>query len=309
MRFAWLGIVVMYLVFGLVAEAGAPRISPRPQVRDPVVKTPDNGSLIGAGRVAVYYHADTRPRARTQHQSTKAPVVLGRNVTLQSSLATTVPVYNSPRPETRPLHLGRTEGVTRIKAAASKNQSRVAKLGTPAISRNGAVCGDRRIRGKALAPIKGTKRGCGLAQPVQITSINGIRLSQASTMDCTTAKTLAVWVTNSVTPSVGRRGGGLAGLQVAAHYSCRTRNSKKGAKISEHGKGHAIDISGLTLADGTKITVKKGWNVRRDHRLLAAIRAQACGPFGTVLGPGADRYHSDHFHLDTARYRGGPYCR
>jgi hypothetical protein len=27
------------------------------------------------------------------------------------------------------------------------------------------------------------------------------------------------------------------------------------------------------------------------------------------LGPDADRYHQDHFHLDTASHRSGPYCR
>jgi hypothetical protein len=42
--------------------------------------------------------------------------------------------------------------------------------------------------------------------------------------------------------------------------------------------------------------------MRRMHR-------GACGPFGTVLGPEADRYHQDHFHFDTARYRSGSYCR
>jgi len=28
-----------------------------------------------------------------------------------------------------------------------------------------------------------------------------------------------------------------------------------------------------------------------------------------VLGPEAARYHQDHFHFDTARYRSGSYCR
>jgi hypothetical protein len=38
------------------------------------------------------------------------------------------------------------------------------------------------------------------------------------------------------------------------------------------------------------------------------MRKAACGPFNTVLGPGSDPFHGDHFHLDTARGR-GPYCR
>ena len=33
------------------------------------------------------------------------------------------------------------------------------------------------------------------------------------------------------------------------------------------------------------------------------------GGFGTVLGPESDQFHQDHFHFDTARHRGGPYCR
>jgi len=128
-------------------------------------------------------------------------------------------------------------------------------------------------------------------------------------MDCATARTLTAWLTKSVRPTVGRRGGGLDAVKVAAHYSCRTRNSQKGAKISEHGKGHAIDISGLVLADGSTITVQDAWKTWKDKKLLASIRAQACGPFGTVLGPGSDKFHHDHLHLDTARYRSGAYCK
>ena len=37
--------------------------------------------------------------------------------------------------------------------------------------------------------------------------------------------------------------GNLVEMRVAAHYSCRSRNNIKGAKISEHGKGRAIAIA------------------------------------------------------------------
>jgi hypothetical protein len=40
------------------------------------------------------------------------------------------------------------------------------------------------------------------------------------------------------------------------------------------------------------------------------IRAAACGPFMTVLGPGADAFHDDHLHLDMAMRRSKrAYCR
>ncbi len=94
-----------------------------------------------------------------------------------------------------------------------------------------------------------------------------------------------------------------------ASYSCRTRNSKPGARLSEHAFGHAVDVSGVVLRDGTKLTVLDHWRSSRYGKILKAMHRAACGTFGTVLGPNADRYHQDHFHLDTARYRSGAYCR
>ena len=140
-------------------------------------------------------------------------------------------------------------------------------------------------------------------------SVDGVVLSQQSIMDCTTAKTLRGWVSTALKPAIRNRGGGVKSLSIPSHYSCRTRNSQKGAKISEHGKGRAIDISAINLNDGSRITVQDGWNDLRDKKVLQRLHASACGPFGTVLGPESDRFHKDHFHFDTARYRSGSYCR
>jgi hypothetical protein len=128
-------------------------------------------------------------------------------------------------------------------------------------------------------------------------------------MDCDTAKALDSWVEKGAKPTVGRLGGGLKQINVIAGYSCRSRNSRAGAKLSEHGKGRAIDISGITLANGKTISVLDGWKKRADRKLLERLHKSACGPFGTVLGPKSDRYHQDHFHFDTARHRGGTYCK
>jgi hypothetical protein len=35
-----------------------------------------------------------------------------------------------------------------------------------------------------------------------------------------------------------------------------------------------------------------------DHRLLMALQLTACGYFTTVLGPGANAAHANHYHLD-----------
>ncbi|WP_208352154.1 extensin family protein [Pseudaestuariivita rosea] len=173
----------------------------------------------------------------------------------------------------------------------------------------GSMCGIRGIEGTRIAPIISDTNGCGVANPVSITAVAGVQLSQAATMDCNTARALHTWVTEGAKPAVGRRGGGLDSLRVAAHYVCRTRNHQSGARISEHGRGKAIDISAFILNDGETITVQDGWSSPAYRRILRNMHSSACGPFGTVLGPESDRFHQNHFHFDTAEYRSGPYCR
>lgn len=174
--------------------------------------------------------------------------------------------------------------------------------------RKSSVCGDIDIQGKAVGRVPGKIKACGIKDAVQITSVSGVKLSRPSTMDCGTAKALNKWVDKTVKPTFKRRGP-VVELQVAAHYACRTRNNRKGARVSEHGKGRAIDIAGFRMADGEMVTVLNGWRKNPSQKQLIKVWRGACGPFGTVLGPNSDRYHRDHFHLDTARYRSGPYCR
>nr|WP_254919109.1 extensin family protein [Oceanicola sp. 22II-s10i] len=178
-----------------------------------------------------------------------------------------------------------------------------------AARRQGSVCGDPEIQGVAVGKVAGTLKGCGVVDAVRIQSVAGIGLSTHAVMDCKTAQTLRAWVDSGLRPSVGRHGGGVAQLRVAAHYACRGRNNQKGARISEHGKGRAIDISAFRLRDGTEISVLKDWGNGTKGQILRNLHRTACGPFGTVLGPNSDRFHKDHFHLDTARYRSGSYCR
>lgn len=172
----------------------------------------------------------------------------------------------------------------------------------------GAVCGDPDIQGETVGRVPGRIRGCGIPDAVKVTSVSGVRLSQPSLMNCTTAQALKKWMDYGIKPAFRRRGP-VVELKVAAHYACRTRNSRKGARISEHGKGNAIDISAFTMMDGEVITVLNGWGQGTTLKLLRNVWKSACGPFGTVLGPGSDGYHRDHIHVDTARYRSGPYCR
>ncbi len=181
-------------------------------------------------------------------------------------------------------------------------------MGRPRTQSGAGLCGRGSIRGERIPPVTGAG-ACGIPDPVRITSVSGIGLSRPARMDCRTAQALDDWVRNGVIPVVGRRGGGAVALQVAAGYSCRTRNNQAGAKVSEHGLGRAIDISGIRLASGEVLTVLGDWNSSDAGRIMRELHRRACGPFGTVLGPDSDRFHRDHFHFDTARYRSGSYCR
>jgi hypothetical protein len=174
---------------------------------------------------------------------------------------------------------------------------------------SGRLCGVPGIEGERLATIPGRLNGCGIAEPVRISAINGITFSQQPTLNCQAARALQGWLTEDVVPEVGRRGGGVASVRVIGSYSCRTRNSQPGARLSEHATGNAMDIAGFGLADGSELSVLNGWGRGAEGRILRNLHNAACGQFGTVLGPAADRYHRDHFHVDVASYRSGSYCR
>lgn len=171
----------------------------------------------------------------------------------------------------------------------------------------GQLCGVPGIEGGPVASISNGR--CGIARPVAVRAVSGLRLTTPATIDCNTAKALKTWVDRSLIPSVGARGGGVARIHVMASYACRTRNSQPGAKLSEHALGHAVDIGGVQLNDGSRISVKEHWGRGWKGQILERLWRDACGPFGTVLGPRANRFHHDHFHFDTARYRSGSYCR
>lgn len=178
----------------------------------------------------------------------------------------------------------------------------------PELVTRGAVCGDPSIQGVAIGNVPGSG-ACGIKNAVEVDAVGGVLLSQPSKMNCDTARALKGWVQDDMRPAVGDTGGGVKSLKVAAHYACRTRNSRRGARLSEHAKGNAIDISAFRLADGSEISVLKDWGGGTRGRILKKLHSSACGPFGTVLGPNSDVHHRDHFHFDIANHRGGPYCR
>ncbi|CUH79870.1 Extensin-like protein C-terminus [Tropicibacter naphthalenivorans] len=172
----------------------------------------------------------------------------------------------------------------------------------------GGLCGDPMLVGDVVGSVPGRISGCGIENAVRLRAIGDVTLSQPATIDCNTAKALKTWVEDAAMPAT-KRLGDISGLRVAAHYACRTRNNRPGAKISEHGRGKAIDIAAVQFTDGTELSVLRDWGTGKRGKALREMHGEACGTFGTVLGPGSDGYHKDHFHFDTARHGNGAYCR
>lgn len=89
----------------------------------------------------------------------------------------------------------------------------------------GTVCGDPRIAGTRIAPIRGPGQ-CGIASPVRVTAVAGVQLDPPATIACETAAALADWVGGTVAPTAQRTlGARLSALKIAASYSCRPRNN------------------------------------------------------------------------------------
>ncbi|TCP63057.1 hypothetical protein EV663_101323 [Rhodovulum bhavnagarense] len=254
---------------------------------------PGSGPGTGAGLillVPVHYSAAIRPAPRPLR-----PPLPGRVLEIQTGAG----LARSARPVARPHVMSATPVPTLV-------QTRPAIM---AHGSSGTICGDPAIQGEALPPIEGRIAGCGVARPVRVSSVDGVVLAQPATMECDTARALRDWVNAGVKPVIGRLGGGVASLRIVAGYACRPRNNKPGAKLSEHAAGRAVDVAAIDLRNGVSLSVLNGWSDPVQGKLLRRMHASACGPFGTVLGPDSDGYHRDHFHLDTARYRAGPYCR
>ncbi|MEO0999319.1 MAG: extensin family protein [Pseudomonadota bacterium] len=180
----------------------------------------------------------------------------------------------------------------------------------PRPERVAAICGDPRLEGRRIAAIGPNEAGCGIAEPVELTAVAGVQLTGVpAQVNCTTARALADWVETGLRPADEIAPAPVVSMRVAAAYACRTRNGQQGARLSEHARGNAIDLSSFTLANGMERRVSDGWRRPASDSWFRRIHRAACGPFGTVLGPEADRFHQNHFHFDVARYRSGPFCR
>jgi hypothetical protein len=169
---------------------------------------------------------------------------------------------------------------------------------------------DQRIR--AIATIEPMPRligpeSCGGEDMVRLDAVTrsgGVRidLKPAPVLRCMFAESVAAWLRDEVAPRVEKLGAALRAVETYDSYECRGRNRVPGAKLSEHGKGNAVDLRSFILADG-RVVALTDVSVAKDFR--DELRESACHRFTTVLGPGSDSAHESHIHVDLIERRGG----
>ncbi|HWK67159.1 MAG TPA: extensin family protein [Rhizobiaceae bacterium] len=160
------------------------------------------------------------------------------------------------------------------------------------------------VRYEELPPIDGGGL-CVIDHPVKVSAIGSVQIKPAATLRCEMAATIALWTRRELIPSArARYFSGVKTIHQGSSYSCRPIRGTRTA--SEHSKGNALDIMRIELNNGRDIDVRKpGWFAFRQRGFLNSVRADGCDYFTTVLGPGYDHDHRNHFHFDIKERRNG----
>ena len=116
-----------------------------------------------------------------------------------------------------------------------------------------------RQRLEKIAALKAMPRligpgSCGAEDMVQLEHVllaggKRVDIKSSPMLRCEMAEQFALWVRDDVVTRVAKAGAVLTQLETYDDYNCRSRNRIFGAKVSEHGKGNAVDIRSMTFAD------------------------------------------------------------
>jgi hypothetical protein len=147
---------------------------------------------------------------------------------------------------------------------------------------------------------------CYVENPVKVLALSGgIGMQPPATLNCEMALAFARWTKDELAPAARwRYFSGLKAIHQASSYSCRNINGTRTS--SEHSRGNALDVARFELNSGRDIDVRKpGLFAFRQRGFLNTVRADGCSYFTTVLGPGYNWDHRNHFHFDIKPRRNG----
>lgn len=128
-------------------------------------------------------------------------------------------------------------------------------------------------------------------------------------MTCRLALAVSIWRRQSLEPAARELlGSDVVQIDHFGAYACRNVNNGGGStRISAHAQASALDVAGVRLRDGRRISLAGDWHGDGpEARFLRRIRDDACRIFGTVLSPDYNAVHRDHLHLEATDTR---FCR
>ena len=129
-------------------------------------------------------------------------------------------------------------------------------------------------------------------------------------MTCRAALALSVWRRQSLEPAARELlGSDVVQIDHFGAYACRNiNNGGVSNRISAHASASALDVAGVRLRDGRRISLKADWfgGDAAEQAFLRRIRDDACRIFGTTLSPDYNAVHADHLHLEATETR---FCR
>jgi hypothetical protein len=147
--------------------------------------------------------------------------------------------------------------------------------------------------------------GCGMDYPLRVSAqAQGlVAYNQPQTLACQMVPTVDRWIANVVQPAAQRWfGAGVVEVK-AGSFNCRGIRGGSSSRMSEHAYGNALDVFAFVLSSGHSVVIRQHWRTDGpDSAFLREVFIRACDHFTTVLGPGYNALHYDHFHLDLARH-------
>lgn len=141
---------------------------------------------------------------------------------------------------------------------------------------------------------------CHIRPQVELRGVGDTKIKAVNTR-CQTALRLAMWTQHGLEPAARTLfDSGIARVEHFSSYNCRAMRTSSGTtgRMSSHATADAIDVSGFTLKNGTRISLLKHWD--DDGNKAAFLRQaniSACDWFRLTLGPDYNALHADHFHL------------
>jgi len=158
---------------------------------------------------------------------------------------------------------------------------------------------------KEMSPIRDSA-SCQIDHPIKVSGLpDSIKMSPPAVLNCEMALTFAKWTEEELNPAARRRyWSRVKTIHQLSSYSCRRIN--RSHSMSEHSTGNALDVGRIELTSGRDIDVEKpGLFAFRTRGFLNTVRSDGCDYFTTVLGPGYNYDHRNHFHFDIKPRRGG----